>query len=51
LKDKAKDNSSESNKRGRTGRKELFTYSFFLMDLDKKIYVAFGSSMKSKRDA
>jgi len=46
LKDKAKDNNSESNKRGITGRKKPFTYSLFLMDLDKKIYIAFGSSMK-----
>ena len=51
LKDKAKENGNESSKRGRTGRKRLFAYSFFMMDLKTRIYIAFGSSMKSERDA
>jgi transposase len=51
LKDKTKENNSESNKRGRTGRKRLFAYSFFIMDIKIKMYVAFGSSMNSEGSA
>ncbi len=51
LKDKAKENGSESNRKGRTGRRRLFAYSFFIMDLKTRIYVSFGSSMKSERGA
>jgi len=51
LKDRAKENNSESNRKGGTVRKRLFAYSFFLMDLNTRMYVAFGSSMKSERDA
>ena len=51
MKDRAKEDSSESNRKGGTVRKRLFAYSFFLMDLNTRMYVAFGSSMKSERDA
>ena len=51
LKDKAKEDSNGSNKKGRTGRRRLFAYSFFMMDLKTRMYVAFGSSMKSERGA
>ena len=51
LKDKANEDSNGSNKKGRSGRKRLFAYSFFMMDLKTRMYVAFGSSMKSERDA
>ncbi len=32
-------------------RKHLFAYSFVLMDLESGLYIAFGSSMKSEREA
>ena len=51
LKDKAKENSNGSSKKGGSGRRRLFAYSFFMMDLKTRMYVAFGSSMKSERDA
>ena len=51
LKDKAKEDSNGSSKKGRIGRRRLFAYSFFLMDLKTRMYVAFGSSIKSERDA
>jgi transposase len=51
LKDKAKENNKDSNKKGRSGRRRLFAYSFFMMDLKTRMYVAFGSSMKSEKDA
>ncbi len=51
LKDNAKENSKDSNRNGRSGRRRLFAYSFFMMDLKTGMYVAFGSSMKSERGA
>jgi len=36
---------------GKTGRRRLFAYSFFLVYLNTRMYVAFRSSMKSERDA
>ena len=51
LKDKAKENNKDSNKKGRSGRRRPFAYSFFMMDLKTRMYVAYGSSMKSERDA
>ncbi len=33
------------------GKKRLFAYSFFMMDLKTRMYVAFGSSMRSEKDA
>jgi transposase len=52
LKDKAKENGDESDKRVRSsGKKRLFAYSFFVMDLETRMYVAYCSSMKSEREA
>ena len=51
LKDKAKENSDSDKKSKSVGRKRLFAYSFFLTDLKTRMYVAFGSTMKSEREA
>ena len=32
-------------------KRRLFAYSFALMDLKTRMYIAFGSSMKSEREA
>jgi len=32
-------------------KKKLFAYMFAIMDLKTRMYVAFGSSMKSEKDA
>ena len=32
-------------------KRKTFAYSFRLMDLRTKMYIAFGSSMKSEKDA
>ena len=54
LKDLAKEN-LENKKKGSKGsvvrRKRLFAYSFAIMDLETRMYIAFGSSMKSEREA
>ena len=54
LKDLAKEN--PENKKGGTRKvkghkKRLFAYSFAIMDLETRLYIAFGSSMKSEREA
>ncbi|MGC9211823.1 MAG: ISNCY-like element ISFac3 family transposase, partial [Nitrososphaeria archaeon] len=54
LKEKAKKNREENGKKGQNGeqaKKAFFAYSFRLMDLSVKMYVAWGSSMKSEKDA
>lgn len=56
LKDLAKENPGNTDeggktKRSRGHRKRLFVYSFALMDLKTRMYIAFGSSMKSEREA
>lgn len=55
LKDKAKENPGNGegnrNKVSKIHRKKLFAYSFAIMDLDTGMYIAFGSSMKSEREA
>ena len=57
LKDKAKENSEnrrEHDGDGKTSKmhkKHLFAYSFAIMDLDTRMYIASGSSMKSEREA
>ena len=53
LKDKAKENPEfgEDQKESRGHRKRLFAYSFAIMDLDSRMYIAFGSSMRSEREA
>ena len=53
LKDKAKENPDHGKdaKESKGHRKRLFAYSFALMDLQSRLYIAFGSSMKSEREA
>ncbi len=55
LKDRAKENpvnrEDGKNKVSKIHKKRLFAYSFAIMDLDTRMYVAFGSSMKSERGA
>ena len=55
LKDLAKENSGNNEKKkGKTSKphkKRLFAYSFAIMDLETRMYIAFGSSMKSEREA
>lgn len=47
LKDKAKDSSSRKHKI----TKKQFLYSFALMDIDTRMYIAYGSSFKSEKEA
>ena len=49
LKDRAKEN--PDHKEAKQHSKHLFAYSFRLLDLDSGMYVAFGSSMRSEREA
>jgi transposase len=52
LKDMAKENPDHGNARESKGhKKRLFAYSFAIMDLESRLYIAFGSSMKSEREA
>jgi len=54
LKDLAKENPGDRKDRGKRAkghRKRLFAYSFAIMDLETRLYIAFGSSMKSEREA
>ena len=56
LKDRAKENpgngkEDHKNKVSKIYKKRLFAYSFSIMDLETRMYVAFGSSMKSEREA
>jgi transposase len=47
LKDKVKSAERSSGKKGKMG----FVYSFALMDLDTRMYIGYGSSFRSERDA
>ena len=53
LKDMAKENPDHGKdaKESKSHKKRLFAYSFALMDLQSRLYIAFGSSMKSEREA
>jgi transposase len=51
LKGKAKENSGSRDGKRSSGRRRLFAYSFFMMDLKTRMYIAFGSSTKSEREA
>jgi len=55
LKDLTKENSGnreeKDGKRSKAHKKRLFAYSFAVMDLKSRMYIAFGSSMKSERSA
>ena len=41
----------DGTKKAKEHKKRLFAYSFTIMDLETRLYIAFGSSMKSERDA
>ena len=49
----AKENSDHGKdaKESKNHKKSLFAYSFAIMDLETRLYTAFGSSMKSEREA
>jgi transposase len=57
LKDLAKENPPGDGKEGKTEntsgkhKRSLFAYSFALMDIGTRMYIAFGSSMKSEKEA
>jgi transposase len=53
LKDMAKENPDhgEGGKGSKGHRKRLFAYSFAIMDLETRLYIAPGSYMKSERNA
>ena len=56
LKDLAKESTENREEKDKTNkakghRKRLFAYSFAIMDLETRLYIALGSSMKSEREA
>jgi len=53
LKDRAKENPDyrKDAKESKGHRKRLFAYSLAIMDLETRLYIALGSSMKSEREA
>jgi Transposase len=51
LKDKAKENRNDDKGKQSAKKRKTFAYSFRLMDLRTKMYIAFGSSMKSEKEA
>jgi transposase len=56
LKDLAKENpenrkEKDGTKKAKDHKKHLFAYSFAIMDLETRLYIALGSSMKSEREA
>ena len=57
LKDLAKENpkkgdeKKDGTKKAKEHKKRLFAYSFAIMDLETRLYIALGSSMKSEREA
>lgn len=51
LKDKAKDSKKLETTCKQGKPKPLFAYSFMLMDFKTRMYIAFGTSFKSERDA
>jgi len=50
LKDKIKENQGGKRK-GKKRKKRLFIYSFALMDLDTRMYIGYGWSFKSEKEA
>jgi transposase len=48
LKDKGKENKGTNKKRA---RRRLFAFTFRIMDLKSKMYIAYGTSLKSEKDA
>ena len=55
MKDLAKESPENREEKDRTNKakehkKRLFAYSFAIMDLETRLYIAIGSSMKSERE-
>jgi len=48
LKDKMKTKNGQQKK---SGKKALFTYSFNLMDIESRMYIGYGTSIKSEKEA
>jgi transposase len=50
LKDRAKENPDykKDEKESKGHKRQLSAYSFAIMDLETRLYIAFGSSMKSE---
>lgn len=51
LKDKLKENSGEDAKSKKEYKKKIFVYSFALIDIHTRMYIAYGTSMKSEKEA
>jgi len=53
LKEKMKtsDGQNKKEKKGKKKKKLLFVYSFVLMDLNTRMYIAYGTSFKSEKEA
>jgi transposase len=51
LRDKAKENNNEESSDEDKPKKRAFAYSFRLMDLSTRMYLAYGSSMRSEKEA
>lgn len=51
LKDKVKKSNSRKSKKSKKSKKRRFTYSFKFMDLDTRMYLAHGTSLKSEKEA
>jgi transposase len=51
LKDKAKEEEENASADEQPPKKRAFVFSFRLMDLSTKMYLAYGSSMKSEKEA
>jgi len=51
LKDKLKGDSGEKTKPDKEYKKKIFVYSFALIDINTRMYIAYGTSFKSEKDA
>lgn len=51
LKDKLKENSGEKTKSKKEYKKKIFVYSFALIDINTRMYIAYGTSIKSEKEA
>lgn len=49
--DKIKSNETEDKTKSNEKKKKLFTYAFALMDIQTWMYIGYGTSMRSERDA
>ena len=51
LKDKLKENSGEKTSSKKEYKKKTFAYSFTLIDIKTRMYIAYGTSLKSEKEA